>query len=98
MRKSGRRRKVATCVWFEVTSARLYVEINGVVTHIDFRLLPADDFESAAPVTRFTLGCEGTVVICHHGDGEETWLPVDLWLPGGFTPHTHGVVRQQQPA
>jgi hypothetical protein len=43
------------------------------------------------------LGCEGTVVICHHGDGEETWLPVDLWLPGGFTPHTHGVVRQQQP-
>jgi hypothetical protein len=89
---------MATHVWFEVTSVRLFVEINGVVTHIDFRLLPADDFESAAPVTKFTLGCEGAVVICHHGDGEETWLPVDLWLPGGFTPHPNGVVRQQQPA
>jgi hypothetical protein len=88
---------VATHVWFEVASARLFVEINGIVTSIDFRLIPEDDFESAAPVTKFTLGCEGTVVICHHRDGEETWLPVDMWLPGGFTPQVNRLVWQQQP-
>lgn len=77
---------VATRVWFDVSLSRLFVEINGIVTSIDFRLIPEDDFESAAPVTKFALGYEGTVVICHHHDGAETWLPVDMWLPGGFTP------------
>lgn len=89
---------VATHVWFEVSTARLFVEINGIVTSLDFRSIPEDDFDSTASVTKFTLGCEGTVVICHHCDGEETWLPVDMWLPGGFTPHTKEVVRRQQPA
>ncbi|MCE7989713.1 MAG: hypothetical protein DYG89_51870 [Caldilinea sp. CFX5] len=84
-------------VWFEVSSACLLVEINGIIAQIDFHSIPEDDFESAAPITRFSLGCEGTVVICHHGDGEETWLPVDMWLPGGFTPQVNGIVRQPQP-
>lgn len=88
---------MATQLWFEVITAYLFVEINGIVNSIDFRLIPADDFESAASVTKFTLGCEGTVVICHHRDGEETWLPVDMWRPGGFTPQVNGLVRQRQP-
>jgi len=29
---------------------------------------------------------KGSVVICRHQDGKETWLPADLWLPGAFTP------------
>ncbi len=77
---------VATRVWFEFKSLLLFVEINSIVTGIEFQLIPESDFESSTPVTKFELGYEGTVVICHHRDGSETWLPVDMWLPGGFTP------------
>lgn len=82
----------ATRVWFEVRSSRLSVEIDGIVTSIDFRLIAEEDFESSAPVVKFAIGCEGTVAVCHHRDGAETWLPVDMWLPGGFTPFTNHVV------
>jgi hypothetical protein len=44
------------------------------------------DFESQSPVVSFSLGHQGATVICHHKDGRETWLPADMWLPGGFTP------------
>lgn len=88
---------VATRVWFEIKSSFLFVEINGIVSSIDFRLIPEDDFESTTPITKFAVGCEGTVVICHHRDGAESWLPVDMWLPGGFTP-AHNGVRHRQPA
>jgi len=77
---------VAARVWFELRTMRLSVEINGIVESIDFGLIPQEDFESAAPIVKFELGQQGSVVICHHQDGEATWLPVDMWLPGGFIP------------
>lgn len=77
---------VATRVWFEARTTLLSVEFNGVVESIDFSLIPQEDFETAEPIMKFELGQQGTVVVCHHHDGEETWLPVDMWLPGGFTP------------
>lgn len=43
---------IATRVWFEIKSAFLFVEINGIVSGIDFRSLPEDDFESAALITK----------------------------------------------
>ena len=75
----------ATRVWFDPRDRALCVEINGVVASLDFNRIPEDDFESHAPIVRFALGAEGSVVVCHHQDGAETWLPVDMWLPGGFT-------------
>ena len=89
---------MATRVWFEIKSAFLFVQINGIVSGIDFRLLPEDDFESATPVTKFALGGAGIVVICYHRYGAESWLPVDMWLPGGFTPGSNGLVWHHQPA
>ena len=87
---------VATRVWFEVSSSLLSIEIDGIVTSIDFRLIAEEDFESSAPVVKFESGCEGTVVVCHHRDGAETWLPVDMWLPSGFTPFTKDAVLRPQ--
>ena len=77
---------VATQVWFDVRSRLLCVEINGVITSIDFAQIPEEDFESATWISKFELGYQGAVVVCHHHDGSETWLPVDMWLPSGFTP------------
>ena len=82
---------VATKVWFDSRSKFLSIEIDGIVSSIDFEQIPEDDFESTLPIVKFDLGCEGTVVVCHHRDGEETWLPVDMWLPGGFTPSAQNV-------
>ena len=76
---------VATRVWFDPRDHTLSVEIDGVVASIDFPRIPEEDFESQAPIVRFALGAAGSVVVCHHQDGAETWLPVDMWLPGGFT-------------
>ena len=78
---------IATRVWFDPRLGGLSVEIDGVVASIDFTQIPEDDFESKTPVTQFRLGAQGSVVICSHQDGTETWLPVDMWLPDGFTPH-----------
>lgn len=77
---------IASRVWFDRTSGTICVEIDGGAASIDFTAIPGDDFESTAPVVEFALGCEGTVIVCRHEDGAETWLPVDIWLPGGFTP------------
>ena len=78
---------IATRVWFDPRLGGLSVEIDGVVASIDFTQISEDDFESKTPVTQFRLGAQGSVVICSHQDGTETWLPVDIWLPDGFTPH-----------
>jgi hypothetical protein len=72
--------------WYDAQSGLLQVEIDGVVSGLKFADIPDHDFESLAPVVRFSLGCEGAVVVCHHQDGTETWLPVDMWLPRGFQP------------
>ncbi len=77
---------VATRVWFEQRTMLLSVEINGIVESINFGEIPQEDFESTASIVKFDVGQQGSVVVCHHDDGEETWLPVDIWLPGGFTP------------
>ncbi|MEZ4866731.1 MAG: hypothetical protein R3C14_35755 [Caldilineaceae bacterium] len=89
---------VATRVWFDIRSSSLLVEIDGIVAGLDFRLIPEEDFESASPVIKFSLGCEGSVVICYHRDGSESWLPVDMWLPGGFTPPRNGLAQHRQMA
>lgn len=77
---------VATRAWFDAQSRTLNVETNGVASSIDFDQIRDDDFDSQSPITQIEIGNEGTVVIYCHYDGAETWLPVDMWLPGGFTP------------
>lgn len=79
---------VATQVWFDARLRLLCVEINGVIESIDFDQIPDEDFESTSPIIKFELGCQGSVVVCHHYSSAETWLPVDMWIPGGFTPPT----------
>lgn len=71
-------------VWYDASSGKLCVEAEDFVNGIDFVGIPDHDFESQAPVVSFSVGQEGSVVICRHSDGAETWLPVDMWLPGGF--------------
>ena len=83
---TGSEAAVARRVWYDPLDGRLSVEIDGVVFSLPFAEIPDGDFESAAPVVRFALECEGAVVVCRHADGVETWLPVDMWLPGGFQP------------
>lgn len=73
-------------VWFDASCGRLFVQAGDFVNGIEFARIPDTDFESAAPAKSFSIGQSGSVVICHHRDGAETWLPVDMWLPEGFTP------------
>lgn len=73
-------------VWYDAATARLCVQAGTFVSSIDFARVPDADFATSVPVKAFSIGQDGGVVICHHVDGEETWLPADLWLPGGFTP------------
>jgi hypothetical protein len=73
-------------VWFDRQTGFLHTESGGVDSAIPFQQIPDEDFESTSPVGSFSLGMQGAVVVCHHLDGKETWLPADLWLPGSFTP------------
>ena len=73
-------------VWFNPRDSLLHAEIAGIDHSIPLKQIPEDDFESSAPIVAFHVGCEGTVIVCRHRDGKETWLPADMWLPGGFTP------------
>jgi hypothetical protein len=82
----GNDRIVAERVWYDALSGRLNVEMQGVAYGLGFGRIPDDEFESKAPVIGFSIGCNGAVVVCRHQDGLETWFPVDMWLPGGFTP------------
>ena len=73
-------------VWYDAAAGRLCISAGDYHNSIDFFAIPDVDFESAASVSHFSIAQNQTVVICHHSDGAETWLPLDLWLPGGFTP------------
>jgi hypothetical protein len=73
-------------VWYDVSAKKLFVQAKGFVNAIEFGSIAEDDFESASPVISFSIGHKGATVICHHKDGKETWLPVDMWLPDGFSP------------
>ncbi len=75
-------------VWFDASCGKLFIQGGEFVNAIDFGRIPDEDFESTAPVKSFAIGQGGSVVVCQHKDGKETWLPVDLWLPSGFTPIT----------
>jgi len=72
-------------VWFDPRTGDLHALISGIDHALQLASIPDDDFESSTPVVGFKIGCGGSVVVCSHKDGQETWLPVDMWLPGGFT-------------
>lgn len=81
----SREELVAERVWFDASCGKLFVQSGDFVNAIDVAIIPDVDFESKAPINSFSLGQSGTVIVCHHKDSVETWLPVDMWLPGGFT-------------
>ncbi|PAW71911.1 MAG: hypothetical protein B9S26_14995 [Opitutia bacterium Tous-C4FEB] len=76
---------VAEKVWYDAGTGRLCLSAGAYQNGIPLAQIPDADFESTAPIGSFSLGQNGAVVICHHKDGTETWLPVDLWLPDGFS-------------
>jgi hypothetical protein len=73
-------------VWHDASTKKLFVQARDFVNGIAFDTIAEADFESQSPVVSFSLGHQGATVVCHHKDGRETWLPADMWLPGGFTP------------
>lgn len=76
----------ATGVWYDSATGRLSVLFGSILRNLELDLIPLKDFESASDIVGFALGMKGAVVVCRHEDGLETWLPVDMWFPGGFTP------------
>ena len=79
---------VAEKVWYDASTGRLCLAAGDYQNGIPLTRIPDADFESAAAIAGFSLGQNGAVVICHHKDGAETWLPVDMWLPEGFAAKT----------
>ena len=73
-------------VWYDASSGKLFIQARDYVNGIEFSAIPDSDFDSTSPVRSFSLGQSGSVVVCRHENGKETWLPVDMWEPGGFTP------------
>jgi hypothetical protein len=71
-------------VWYDASTGRLCLSAAGYQNGIPLAKIPNSDFDSTTPITRFSLGQNGAMVVCHHKDGAESWLPVDLWLPEGF--------------
>ena len=67
-------------VWFDPRDGEIHAEIAGMDHSIPLEKIPDDDVESSSPIIAFETGCAGTVVVCRHQDGQETWRP------GGFTP------------
>jgi len=76
---------MAERVWFDVSCGRLFIQAGDFVNNIEFAKVPDADFESSAAVKSFSIGQSGSVIICHHKDGKETWLPTDMWLSEGFS-------------
>ena len=68
-------------VSFDPRSNEIHALIAGIEFAFPLSEIPEEDFESASPIIGFAIGCEGTVVVCKHRDGSETWLPADMWLP-----------------
>lgn len=75
-------------VWFDASCGKLFIQAGDFVNGIDLNKMDDGDFESTTPIESFALGQSGAVVTCGHKDGKETWLPVDMWEPGGFTTAT----------
>jgi len=73
--------RVVEQVSFDPRSNEIHALIAGIDFAFPFSNIPEEDFESASPIIGFAIGCEGTVVVCKHRDGSETWLPADMWLP-----------------
>jgi hypothetical protein len=71
--------RVADRTWYDAATGLLYVEASGLAGSLRLADLPEEDFESKAPLSGFELGQSGSVVVCRHEDGEETWFPVDMW-------------------
>ncbi len=88
---------VADKVWFDVSCGKLFIQARDYVNGIEFSEIADEDFESRSPVASFSLGYSGSMVVCHHKDGKETWLPVDMWEPGGFTPKS-SLPKRKSPA
>ena len=68
-------------VSFDSRSNEIHALIAGIEFAFPLSNIPEEDFESTSPIIGFAIGCEGTVVVCKHRDGSETWLPADMWLP-----------------
>ena len=68
-------------VSFDPRSNEIHALIAGIEFAFPLSNIPEEDFESTSPIIGFAIGCEGTVVVCKHRDGSETWLPADMWLP-----------------
>ena len=79
---------VADKVWYDASTGRLCLSAGTYQNGLSLAQIPDTDFESNAAIARFSLGQDGAVVVCHHKDGAETWLPVDMWLPAGFSVRT----------
>jgi len=71
-------------VWFDASCGKLFIQAGDFVNAIDLHKMADSDFESTAPIESFALGQSGSVVVCRHKDGQETWLSVDMWEPGAF--------------
>lgn len=80
---------VAEKVWYDANTGRLHLAAGSYQNSLALVQIPDCDFESTAAIARFSLGQNGAVVVCHHKDGTETWLPVDMWLPDGFVAKTN---------
>ena len=75
-------------VWYDASTGRLHLSAGSYQNSLALAQIPDGDFESSVAIARFSLGQNGAVVVCHHKDGAETWLPVDMWLPDGFAAKT----------
>ena len=80
----------AAKVWYDAVAGRLCLQAGDYQNGILLSQIPVQDFESASPISHFSIGQGGSVVVCHHKDGAETWLPVDMWLPGGVSRGSRG--------
>jgi len=68
-------------VWYNVSDRKIWLQFSdNFMNSLELSAISEEDFESVTPIVRFSLGQEESVVICHHQDGNETWLPVDMWL------------------
>lgn len=79
-----------TGVRFDTETRTVVVSFRGIERAIAFDAIPEGDWDSKAPVTGFTITRDGSAILAHHEDGEETWFPADMWEPGGFTPKLSG--------
>src|ERR1700728_5423059 len=84
---------MADRVWLDVSCGRLFIQAGDFVNSLEFAKVPDADFESSAAVKSFSIGPSGSVVVCHHKDGKETWLPTDMWLSDGISPTARGKNR-----